>query len=144
MINLTKSLVALSAALITMAVLWSADAAQAQAAHALEVTVPFDFYAAGKLLPAGNYEAVTMFNNMVRLYNPTTRDVAAFPTMGVAKQFGEITTPKLVFNKYGADHFLSEMWWGRGSGGIAPIPTKVETELAKAARPIRIEARARR
>ena len=76
MINLTKSLVALSAALITMAVLWSADAAQAQAAHALEVTVPFDFYAAGKLLPAGNYEAVTMVNNLVRLYNPTTRDVA--------------------------------------------------------------------
>src|SRR5437016_8073324 len=105
MINLTKSLVALSAALITMAVLWTADSAQAQAAHSLEVTIPFEFYAAGKLLPAGNYQAMTMLNNIVRLYNPTTRETAAFSTMSVNKGLGN--TPKLVFNKYGDDHFLS-------------------------------------
>jgi len=106
------------------------------------VAIPFDFYAAGKLLPAGNYQAMTILNNFVRLYNPTTRDTAAFSTMRVNSGLGN--KPKLVFNKYGDDHFLSEMWWGPDSSGVAPIPTPIETELAKATKPIRIEARARR
>jgi hypothetical protein len=132
-----------AAALLVMACLFTMHSAQAQS-RSLEVTVPFDFYAGNVRLPAGNYEAAPMVNNIVRLYNPATRQSAAFATISISKVIGEVYSPKLVFTKYGEDHFLSEMWWGQGSLGISPIQSKFETELAKALHPVRVEAQAHR
>jgi hypothetical protein len=112
--------------------------------HSLQVAIPFDFYVGGKLLPAGDYQAAPLVNNVVRLFNAATRESATFRTMSLNRTLGEITSAKLVFNNYGDDHFLAEMWWGQGSAGVSPIPTPLEIKLAKAVRPIRVEARARR
>jgi hypothetical protein len=133
-----------TAMVLAMAGLFSVVSAQAQFTQTLEVTIPFDFYAAGKLLPAGSYQAAPILSNIVRLYNPATKDVASFTTMRIGPVSNEPTLAKLVFNKYGDDHFLAEMWWGHGTAGIQPVPTKLEIELARSTRPERVEARARR
>jgi hypothetical protein len=130
-------------ALLVAACLFTVHSAQAQS-HNLQVTVPFDFFAGDVRVPAGDYKVEPVVGNVVRLYNPASRASFAFPTMSISKTLGGFSSPKLIFNKYGADHFLFEMWWGHGGVGISPIRSKVELELAKALRPVRVEARARR
>jgi hypothetical protein len=142
MINSTKKRGAMSAVLLMATLLFSVGSAQAQS-RILQVTIPFDFYTDDTLLPAGNYEATTVVNNMVRLYNPATGVSKMFSTMPLSKASGEIVSPKLIFNKYGENHFLAEMWWGGGSAGIRTATSKRETELAKNFN-TRIEARAQR
>lgn len=143
MINFKSTLIAGSGALLVMAWLFTVQSARAQSQN-LSVTVPFDFYAGDLRLSAGDYQAAPVSANFVRLYNPATRESVAFATVSLSTVLGKPSSPKLVFNKYGADHFLSEMWWGLGNQGIAPIPSKLETELAKSFRRVRIEAQARR
>jgi hypothetical protein len=135
--------VAISGALLIAACAFSVAWAQVPT-HNLQVAIPFDFYVGGKLLPAGDYQAAPLVNNVVRLFNPATRETATFTTMSLNRALGEITSAKLVFNNYGDDHFLAEMWWGNGSTGVSPVPTPLEIRLAKTIRPVRIEARARR
>jgi hypothetical protein len=126
-----------------MACLFTMHSARAQS-HNLEMTVPFDFYVGDVRLPAGNYQAAPFVNNFIRLYNPGTGEGATFPTISISKVFGEIPSPKLIFTKYGEDHFLSEMWWGQGSSqGMSLFRSKLEMQLAKALHPVRIEAQAR-
>src|SRR5262249_40389238 len=112
--------------------------------RSLKVTVPFEFFAGDLRVPAGDYQVEPVVGNFVRLYNPASRASFAFATMSISKTLGESSSPKLIFNKYGADHFLFEMWWGIGGLGISPIRSKMEMELAKAFHPVRVEAQARR
>jgi hypothetical protein len=143
MTNSTASRVAMPAAFLLVACLFTVDSAIAQS-HRLQVTVPFEFYSGDKLLPAGNYE-IWAFDNALTLHSAVTRESAGIQTQPLKKVSGVLVSPELIFNTYGQDHFLSEVWWGRGTsvGSIAMI-SKRETEIAKTAHPIRIEARARR
>jgi hypothetical protein len=143
MTNSTASRVAMTAAFLLTACLFTVDSAMAQS-HSLQVTVPFDFYAGDKLLPAGDYQ-VSAFDNAVTLHSAATRESAGIQTQALKKVSGVLVSPELIFNTYGQDHFLSEVWWGRGTsvGSMAMI-SKRETEIAKTAHPTRIEARARR
>jgi hypothetical protein len=143
MINFKSIQVAGITALLIMASLLTTHSAQAQS-RSLEVTVPFEFFAGDVRLPAGEYQVEPTVGNFVRLYNPTTHASFAFATISISKGVREVSSPKLIFTKYGVDHFLSEMWWGHGGAGITPIRSKLEMELAKAVRPVRIEAQAHR
>src|SRR5215471_12653982 len=98
MIDSNAVRVAISVALLIAGGAFSVVRAQTPI-HSLEVTIPFEFYAGGKLLPAGNYQAAPLFHNVVRLFNPATRESAAFPTMSLNSTSGDITSAKLVFNK---------------------------------------------
>jgi hypothetical protein len=141
--NSTPLRVAMSAAFLIVACLFSVDSVQAQS-RSLRVTVPFDFYVGETMLPAGDYEVAPFVNNLVTVQDPARHMVATIPTIPVSKVFGEIVPPKLIFTQYGQDHFLSQMWWGSRSVGSMSILSKRETELAKTFQPIRIEASVRR
>jgi hypothetical protein len=113
---------------------------QAQDAGNMSVTIPFDFAVAGKKLPAGKYHvrrsiagtrSVTEFQNSnatERLYLPPTHPV----------QSGTIqSASKLVFNRYGNQYFLSQVWIaGRNSGEELTKTTRerlLQRELARRA-----------
>ena len=144
MINSMPSRVAISLAFLIVTCLFSVDSVQAEIAHSVQVTVPFDFYVGDTMLPAGDYQVATLVNNFVQVGNPATHLFAAIPTIPVGKVLGELVSPKLIFTQYGQEHFLSEMWWGNSSLGRVAITSKREAELAKAIRPVRIEETARR
>ena len=143
MINSTTKRGTMGVVILMATLLLSVGSAQAQS-RLLQVTIPFDFYTGDTLLPAGNYQATPVANNIVRLYDPATGVSKLFSTMPLSKASGEIVSSKLIFNKYGENHFLAEMWWGGGSAGIMTAASKHETELAKNFNRIRIEARAQR
>ena len=144
MINSMPSRVAMSAAFLIVTCLFSVNSLQAEIAHSVKVTVPFDFYVGDTMLPAGDYQVATLVNNMVQVGNPARHLFAAIPTIPVGKVLGEIVSPKLIFTQYGQEHFLSAMWWGNSSLGRMAIVSKREAELAKTIRPVRVEETARR
>jgi hypothetical protein len=53
-----------------------------------------------------------------------------FFTTGVNHVTANPTSPRLIFNRYADDYFLSEMWWA-GENGRKSMPSKREAELAK-------------
>lgn len=144
MINLTPSRAAISAAFLIVTCLFSVNSLQAEIAHSVQVTVPFDFYVGDTKMPAGDYQVYTSVNNWVQVGNPARHLFATIPTIPVGKMNREIVSPKVIFHQYGQDHFLSEMWWGNSTLGRVTMTSKRETELAKTIRPVRIEETARR
>ena len=144
MTNSMKSRIAISAALLLVTCLFFATFLQGEVNHSVRVIVPFDFYAGDRMLPAGEYRVSTSVDNLVQVADPAKHLAVNIRTITVDTFLGKITSPRLIFNQYGQDHFLSEVWWGNTSLGRAAMTSKRETELAKTVRPIRIEETSRR
>jgi hypothetical protein len=91
----------------------------AQNAGNLLVTIPFEFSAAGKTLPAGDYYVRRSFDNARVVMRIESQDGSLsinLPTHG-AQSAGIQPESKLVFNKYGSQLFLSQVWAaGRSTG----------------------------
>ena len=84
-----------------------------------KVTVPFEFIASGKTLPAGVYTfAESSAAPLLVLRNARGDASVSFlanrvgPTMGAAK-------PQLVFKKVNGKHYLAEVWLRTAPGGYA-------------------------
>jgi len=142
MMNSTRSRVAVGAALLTLTFcLFSAVSTQAQSTK-LIATIPFGFYTGDTLLPAGQYEVAAIGNGAMRLYNRETHTSMLFLTNRVSSL--NRVSPSFVFNRYGEDYFLSQMWWGDGSDGNTLPSSRAERELARTNEPVRIAVAVRR
>jgi hypothetical protein len=102
-------------------------------AQALKFEVPFDFVAAqGSMMPAGEYRVTPNqpTQGLVRLASSTGASAAI--CLAHAIQSSRPTdTAKLVFNRYGNQYFLSQVWsQGTDRGHVLP-PSKAEREIAK-------------
>src|SRR5438093_10238486 len=137
MMSRTTSRVAIGAALLTTFLLLSIDSAQAQS-NRMRATIPFAFYSGDGVLPAGDYDVENLGSGVVKLLNRDTHNVVVFHTISVSDRTGEAASAKLIFNRYGADYFLKEMWWGGATDGRALLPSKAERELARTSTPVRI------
>lgn len=111
--------------------------AHAQYAKPFTVTIPFNFYVAGKTLPAGQY-------HVGRSTETTEEGLALRGTDGGSGVFvltrgiqaGEVQQQsKLIFRRYGDQYFLGEVWtFGRNTGRELPRSRKerlVKQENAK-------------
>ncbi len=89
--------------------------AQALAAPMLKVDVPFDFLAGGSHLAAGTYNIFhTDSANVMMIRSIDLKAQAMVPVMVSDVSSGKSVT-KLVFNRYGDQHFLSQIWSGPDS-----------------------------
>jgi hypothetical protein len=90
----------------------------AMSAHAanfsrLRVSVPFDFTVGTATLEAGDYVVSFMESNgLVLISDPDGRGRAFVVTHAVQPKLGEEVSPQLVFNRYGNQHFLAQVWGG--------------------------------
>jgi hypothetical protein len=127
------------AALLTLTFLVSSAVwAQAQSIH-LKANIPFAFRAGEKLMLAGEYDVQTLGNGVaVRILGPDADRSVMFTTVGISRRIGGDKDAKLIFNKYGEDYVLSEMWWPEQQDGRKAFPSKTEGELAKNVTPVRI------
>ena len=110
----------------------SVTAIQAQSAGSASVTIPFDFSVGAKTLPAGDYNVrrtlqggsvvmrIQEKNNSVALFLPNTRPVAGLDIQAESK---------LVFNRYGNQYFLSQIWLAGRSTGAELNQTTRERSL---------------
>ena len=106
--------------------------AHAQAGKQFTVTIPFNFYVAGKTLPAGQYYVgrSTEDSEGLVLRGTDGRTGVFVLTRGI--QTAEVQQQsKLVFRRYGDQYFLSSVSWSGGPSKILP-PTKIELQAAKA------------
>jgi hypothetical protein len=117
--------------------LLSAGAAQAQS-RLLRATIPFDFYTGGMLLPAGDYEVDRVVDGVLKIYSRETSSAVLVSTFGVSHSGEPQRHGELIFNRYGDDYVLSEMWWPYRTEGRKAVPSASERELAKTISPVRV------
>jgi hypothetical protein len=123
--------------------------AQAQTASRVEANIPFDFTVGKANLKAGAYSVKRLSNNALsirRADGKTTALVNAPLTIGAREaRAGE----RLVFNKYGDQYFLSQIWMTPDSGRqlfSSGTETKAAREFKLAhrdAKPERVEVSVR-
>ena len=102
--------------------------------HEMTVSVPFGFIAGDKSLPAGDYSVQV---------NPERGSVVLHqegqsPLILLTNQRESTNTPprgKLVFKRYGANFFLSEVWNQDNATGQALTPSAAEKEMAHKKQP---------
>ena len=105
--------------------------------HEMTVSVPFEFIAGDKSLPAGDYSVQV---------NPERGSVVLHqegqsPLILLTNQRESTNTPprgKLVFKRYGANFFLSEVWNQDNATGQALTPSDAEKEMAHKKQPEQI------
>jgi len=121
--------------ILALAVMVSAaPLAQAQAQARVRATVPFEFGLGQSSMPAGVYEVSSLSNNVLAVRNLETKDARLMiQSMHVDAQGEGIPSAKLVFHKYAGQYFLTEIWSGQSSIGIAFPESKREQELRLAA-----------
>jgi hypothetical protein len=123
---------------------------QAQTSSRVEVKVPFDFAIGEVLFKAGTYSIKKVSDNTLairQLDSKTTKLVDAPLTIGSRdSKAGE----RLVFNQYGTQYFLSQVWLSSDTGRqlfTSGAETKAAREYKLAhndAKPERVEVAARR
>ena len=107
--------------------------AQAQNAGHLTVTVPFDFVAAGTTLPAGDYRVQRSFegSHVVMKIRSKNDTKSVFALTHSVEGRSIQNESKLVFNKYGNQLFLSQVWIASRSTGAEMMKNSRERNLQK-------------
>ena len=102
--------------------------------------VPFGFNVGTKHLPAGTYEIkrADFDTNFVMVSNRNTGETVLSLFQ---REVPSHTSHKLIFHRQGSGYYLSEIWGGEGSMGMAMPAVKATklTEIASNAGPENIE-----
>ena len=105
--------------------------------HEMTVTVPFEFAAGDKVLPAGDYTVqVNPERGSVVLRGEGHRSQILLTIRKKSR-----TVPvlgKLVFQRYGTRFFLAEVWSQNNATGATLAPSSREKELAREKQPEQI------
>lgn len=103
-------------------------AVYAQTSTTLRVDVPFAFSASGKMMPAGTY-LLAQEQKVSAVWIKGNRSMIAITTGHLAPK-SEYEQPRLVFECYGSECFLQQIWTGGNSSGVRVRTSAREQELA--------------
>src|SRR5437667_6954154 len=109
---------------------------RSQDAGTISVNIPFDFAVSGKTLSAGQYYLQQSTNGVVTQIRRRDKTQGVYLPQTYPVQGSEIQAEsKLVFNRYGNQYFLSQVWIsGRAVGKELPKTSKerlFQSEMAK-------------
>ena len=111
----------------------------AAAQTSAKVTVPFAFKVGTKTLPAGEYRIEPVSQNFTELL--ALRDGGGARRVvihGVREELLKSEShARLVFNRYGDDYFLAQIWPSEGSSGVSLLKSQLERELAASGADVR-------
>jgi hypothetical protein len=117
-------------ALFATATFMNAGIANAQS-DVLKVDVPFSFTVSDTFLPAGNYEVGfdSMHPNVLVIQNRTKNARAtAYVQRGSIDRGRE---DRVIFHRYGAEYFLSEVGFDSASDGVFVPASKLEIRAGR-------------
>jgi hypothetical protein len=105
--------------------------------HEMTVTVPFEFAAGDKVLPAGDYTVqVNPERGSVVLRGEGHRSLLL---LTIRKESRTVPVRgKVVFQRYGTSFFLAEVWSQNNATGETLAPSAREKELARKKQPEQI------
>lgn len=89
---------------------------QAQAPSRVEVNIPFEFSAGKTILKPGVYTIRRMSGNLVTLRNIENKSSVILNAPVNLSSTNVDSTERLVFNKYGDQHLLAQIWLTADSG----------------------------
>jgi hypothetical protein len=135
--NLRKSGLTIGAALFAATLLVFAVTPAHAVSQGLKLNIPFDFYAGDQQMPAGAYVIRTNANGLVQITNIDRHASAVLITYNVTNS-RRANTARVIFNQYGSETFLSEMWLTGQNEGLKPTLTNRERELAAVSTPVRV------
>ena len=117
----------------------------AQTPSRVEVSIPFDFYAGKATLKAGSYSIKRTSENLVTIRSADGKTTALVNApLSIASRDSK-AGERLVFNQYGEQFFLSQVWLSVDTGrqlftSSAEVKAAREYKLAdKDAKPQRVE-----
>lgn len=96
--------------LVTLSLVAAVVSAQAQGSRTEYATIPFDFNAGGKELPAGTYQVTRISDGNAVSVRSMDNAVSVFKLTNHLTQIEPANESKLVFHRYGNQYFLSEVW----------------------------------
>jgi hypothetical protein len=117
---------------ISLFVVLAGTNAYGQSSTKLKVNIPFDFRVGSQSLPAGEYTVAPKSPTMVVIRSKDGHQSAPALTNDVQVNPGQ-GDGKLIFNCYGAYHFLSQIWTPGEETGRKLIRSKIEQEVANLA-----------
>ncbi len=123
-----KALAIASVVVLSMAV--ASVSARAQASFPLAANIPFDFVVGKQTLPAGEYRIEQPSSNSVLLIRSTDGHTSTIVMTMAALANDWQSESKLVFNRYGDQYFLSQIWTAGNKSGRELYKSPRETELA--------------
>jgi hypothetical protein len=109
----------------------AAATARAQSASTLRVNVPFEFGAAEKTLPAGEYSVRVVSDNGLLLRSADGRTKVVVQAPLARENKGHAAGARLVFRRYGDAYFLAQVWGSRGDSGRELYASNAEAGAAK-------------
>jgi hypothetical protein len=105
----------------------------AQGSQRLTVQVPFGFHVGASVLPAGDYTVDKATPAVLRIRSDDSKASAMILTNSVQK-LDAPSQGKLIFNRYGDEYFLCQVWAPGNNIGSELRKTKREVEAASAVR----------
>jgi len=106
----------------------------AQSSIVVKMDVPFEFRVGGQSLPSGAYTISALNPNLVVIRSKAGHQSAVSITNAV--QVNQSSADgKLVFNRYGAFYFLSQIWTPGEAVGRKLLQSGVEQEVAAGTAP---------
>ena len=103
--------------------------------------IPFDFYAGGVLMPAGEYSVSSdTSSKTTQIYDRAGHVTTMLHTAGVNRV---IANNRMVFNRYGSMTFLSEVQWAQSDTGFRLRESKLERETRLGTSPVRVAVQPR-
>ena len=100
----------------------------------MRATIPFDFHAGDRLMPAGEY-VIHGEGPAVLLRGADGRSPGVI-FLTIRTESRDLSNTRLEFNRYGSEFFLSIIWNSLTQSGRQVLPTAREKELAKQAAPV--------
>jgi hypothetical protein len=132
--NILRRALGIISILVLFAALVANQSARAASSSTVVFNVPFDFVAAGKTLPAGEYIVVrsTLSSNDILSLKRIDNNEGVYVLTSTVRANEIQNDAKLVFNHYGDQYFLSEFWTSGEESGRKVIKSEKEKTLARA------------
>lgn len=120
-------------AMLSLCLMLAVVSVQAQSGSKLTVNVPFDFSIGSQVLPAGEYQLKQLSDKsiLVESADGRTRLIAQTPRMIQDGAHEGATQEKLVFNQYGDQYFLAQVFMIKGGAGRELNQSNAERQAAK-------------
>src|SRR3954463_12530021 len=126
--NILRRALGIISILVLFAALVANQSARAASSSTVVFNVPFDFVAAGKTLPAGEYIVVrsTLSSNDILSLKRIDNNEGVYVLTSTVRANEIQNDAKLVFNHYGDQYFLSEFWTSGEESGRKVIKSEKE------------------
>lgn len=108
----------------------SVASASAQNSKTIKVNIPFDYSVENKTLPAGKYILCRVNRSTISIQSEDGKISILAPVIYSIPSIKNTNAVKVVFNRYGDNYFLSQVWTESGQGEKL-LESKPEREAKK-------------